>query len=259
MVQDIEWKPLKDKGSINSPLVTVITVVLNGESHLEKAIESVLGQSYKNLEYILIDGGSTDGTLDIIRKYEDRIAYWISEKDNGLYDAMNKGISKASGEIIGILNSDDWYEPEAVEIIVDHFRNHPSGGVYYGLLRVWENEHVQSIQGNTDFLLSKYNISHPTCFVRSDVYKQFGVFDTRYRIDGDYELMLRYRKNKVPFVFIERVLANFRIGGISITQDKKRIFEKLEIQKKYGIIGTPYFILKKLLTILSIFLYKRIS
>jgi glycosyltransferase involved in cell wall biosynthesis len=259
MLQEIEGTAPKDKGSINPPLVTVITVVLNGVSHLEKAIQSVLGQSYENLEYIVIDGGSTDGTLDIIKKYEDRIASWISEKDTGIYDAMNKGISKASGEIIGILNSDDWYEPEAVEIIVDQFRKHPAGGVYYGLLRVWEKEQVQSIQGNTDFLLNKYNISHPTCFIRSSVYKQFGVFDTRYRIDGDYELMLRYRENQVQFVFIERILANFRIGGISITQDKKRIFEKLEIQKKYGIIKTPYFILKKLLTVLTISLYKHVS
>ena len=119
MMQERKEKEIRFKNDIQHPLVSIITVVLNGESHLEHTINSVLCQTYENLEYIIIDGGSSDGTQDIIRKYQDKIDYWISESDDGIYDAMNKGILQAKGELIGILNSDDWYELETVELMVN--------------------------------------------------------------------------------------------------------------------------------------------
>ena len=94
------------------PLVTIITVVFNGEKYLQQTIQSVINQTYDNVEYVVIDGGSTDGTVDIIRKYEDKIDYWVSEPDQGIYDAMNKGIQLAGGEIVGLINSDDCYHPK---------------------------------------------------------------------------------------------------------------------------------------------------
>src|SRR5258705_5340519 len=97
-----------------TPLVSIITIVYNGEKYIEDSIRSVINQSYKNIEYIIIDGGSSDNTVSIIKKYEKQIAFWISEKDKGISDAFNKGIAKATGEIIGILNSDDWYERDTV-------------------------------------------------------------------------------------------------------------------------------------------------
>lgn len=239
-------------------LVSIITVVFNGKQHLEQTIKSVLCQTYKNIEYIVIDGGSTDGTLDIIKKYNDKIAYWISEPDKGIYDAMNKGLKHANGELIGMVNSDDWYEPDAIETIVDAYRKYPKGGVYYGLLKVWDGDDVLSISGNTHHLLDTKMLAHPTCFIKKGVYKEFGYFDSKYRIAGDYELMLRLRKNQVTFCFIEKIITNFRLGGVSVTNERSRVFEKLEIQKRYGLIKTSYFVLKKLLTIIQEILAKRV-
>ena len=116
----------------NSPLISIITVVYNGSKTLKQTIDSVLSQNYKNIEYIVIDGGSNDGTLDIIKKYESHINYWISEPDKGLYDAMNKGISAAKGVLIGMINSDDWYELNAVELIVKAYIENPSKLIFHG-------------------------------------------------------------------------------------------------------------------------------
>ena len=110
----------------NEPLISIITVVYNGEEYLEQTINSVINQTYKNIEYLIIDGGSTDGTLDIIKKYDNHISYSVSESDKGLYDAMNKGISIANGELIGMINSDDWYELDAVELIVNKYLENPT-------------------------------------------------------------------------------------------------------------------------------------
>src|ERR1700733_2556203 len=119
---------------MDTPQVSIITVVFNGERYLEQAIRSVLGQSYPNIQYVVINGGSGDGTLSIIRKYEDRISCWISEKDKGISDAFNKGLARCEGEIIGILNADDWYEPDAVALAVKYIE---AGDIAFGDIRLW--------------------------------------------------------------------------------------------------------------------------
>ena len=118
------------------PLVSIITIVFNGEKHLQQTIESVLGQTYPKIEYIIIDGGSKDNSISIIEKYSSRLAYWISEPDKGISDAFNKGISKANGEIIGLINADDWYEKDAVEKIVAAITKHDFA---YGNIAYWKN------------------------------------------------------------------------------------------------------------------------
>ncbi|HKC67578.1 MAG TPA: glycosyltransferase family 2 protein, partial [Bacteroidia bacterium] len=134
----------KQSGSGN-PLVSVITVVYNGAKHLEQTINSVLDQEYKNVEYIIIDGGSADGTIDIIKRYEDKVDYWQSERDGGIYFAMNKGISLAKGELIGILNADDFYLPDTVRKVVDADK-FAKADIYYGDMQyVTENAYKLSV------------------------------------------------------------------------------------------------------------------
>lgn len=122
------------------PLVSVVTVCLNSEKYLEETIESVLGQTYEKIEYIIVDGGSGDGTLDIIRRYQDRIAYWLSEPDGGIFDAMNKGISLSTGELVGLINSDDRYFPYTVEEVVRVSGEDPGAQVYYGSMHIIDRE-----------------------------------------------------------------------------------------------------------------------
>src|SRR5690349_11081866 len=132
------------------PLVSIITIVYNGEKHLEQTIQSVLSQTYSNIEYIIIDGGSVDNSISIIKKYNNRLAYWISEKDSGISDAFNKGIAKARGEIIGLINADDWYETDAVEKVVALIGNHD---VAYGNVMYWKNGAKDMIvYGRHDYL-----------------------------------------------------------------------------------------------------------
>ncbi|MDO4190908.1 MAG: glycosyltransferase, partial [Bacteroidales bacterium] len=125
----------------NTPLVSIITVCFNAEKTIEQTIQSVINQTYSNIEYIIIDGKSTDSTLNIVSKYKDNIATIISEPDNGIYDAMNKGIKLSSGELIGIINADDWYEKDAVKIMVNKYLSteNKDNSLYYGMIRIWKN------------------------------------------------------------------------------------------------------------------------
>ena len=161
------------------PLVSIITIVYNDEKHLEQTIQSVLNQTYPHTEYIIIDGGSTDNTVSIIKKYSDRLAYWISERDGGISDAFNKGISKVSGEIVGIINADDWYETDAVENVVLSIKNYD---VAYGNMMYWKNgERDMVVHGRHDYLKHEMTLNHPTVFVKKYCYEQYGVFNNNVR------------------------------------------------------------------------------
>lgn len=196
--------------------VSIITPCLNSVDTIRQTIESVLNQTYKNIEYIIVDGGSKDGTLDIIHKYiplfGKRLRY-ISEKDNGIYDAMNKGIKLSTGSLIGIINSDDYYEYDAVETIVKHMTT-DQYQVVYGYCRQIRNNRIAGILRNKHENLPQGMIPHPTCFVTRQVYRDFGLFLTTFKIAGDYELMFRlYYSGKVTFVQVKEIIANFRVGG----------------------------------------------
>lgn len=225
------------------PLVTIITVVYNNQLTLEEAINSVINQSYSNLEYIIIDGGSTDQTLDIIRRYEDRLDYWISERDEGLYDAMNKGIALARGEIIGILNSDDLYfETTTVANIVKEYQKVQQPCVIYGSLYKFAADHptVSLHRGDLSdraFQTANILINHPTCFVHRSLYAEFGVFKPEFEVGADRELMMRFHSHHATFINLERAIALFRLGGTTSNQSLTSIINR-EIIQEYKLLST---------------------
>ncbi len=198
------------------PLISVITVVFNGEKYLEETIQSVLGQTYDNVEYIIIDGASTDGTLDVIRKYEHAIDYWVSEKDCGIYDAMNKGIIASQGQIIGIVNSDDYYEQDTCKMVTKTCKNNPDAYLVHGAMRrIDEDKNVDSVYGSkkdfSEILMAPFN--HPACFFHAEFYRKYGIFDKNFVTAADYDLMLRFKGKNLKDVYIDKVLSNFRKVG----------------------------------------------
>lgn len=198
--------------------VSVITPCFNSEKTIRDTIEGVLHQTYRDIEYILVDGGSTDRTLDIIREYEPyfggRMRY-VSEKDKGIYNAMNKGIRMSRGEVIGIINSDDYYEQEAVERVMTACDWTGAPQVAYGYLRMISVGGAERIWTENHKDLPLRMLPHPTCFVSRTAYQKYGLFLEWFKIAADYELMLRFYKKEVRFVRIPYIQANFREGGIS--------------------------------------------
>ncbi len=218
----------------NSYRVSIITVVRNGAETIEQTILSVLGQTYKNIEYIIIDGQSTDGTLQIIEKYSQFIASFISEADEGLYDAMNKGIQRATGEIIGIINSDDWYAEDAVEQVVNHFNKYDVDVVYGNVVHVYQDG-SKKLWKNTPLETIRYRtvVQHPSVFIKKNIYNQYGGFDIDYSVSADYELLLRLYSKDIRFGFVNSIVAYYRRGGFSSKFHRKGIEEHREISLKY--------------------------
>lgn len=214
--------------------VSIITVCLNSEKTIEKTILSVLAQECEELEYIIIDGKSTDGTLEIVKKYEERISVVVSEPDAGLYDAMNKGIAYATGDVIGIINSDDWYEPDAVKTVLDIFKN-SNAEVVYGQMNLIDGDRKVRVFIPEDIEKLRYKmvLTHPTVFIRRDVYSRYGGFDIKYKVCADYELLLRLYTKNVCFQYVERVLANFRTNGISSQMSMNTVNDARAIATKY--------------------------
>ena len=213
---------------------TIITVCLNSEKTIEQTIQSVVGQKYHDLEYVVIDGGSHDSTLEIINKYRSEIASVISEHDQGIYDAMNKGIALATGDIIGIINSDDWYEPGTFQYVADFFRETDAEVVYGNLNLISENGEIKvQIPDKLSKICYQMETPHPTVFVRKRLYEKYGGFQLKYEIASDYELMLRFYVHGAKFVYLNRVMANFRLGGISIKKKKKCEKETIMISGNY--------------------------
>ena len=227
--------------------VSIITVSLNSDKTIEQTILSVLHQTYQNIEYLIIDGGSTDGTIEIIQKYADRITYFFSEPDKGLYDAMNKGIKKAQGELIGIINSDDWYELDAVETAVSLYSKNSNADVIHGGLRFYENEQYSSSYCPKIKELNLCMIPHPACFISKKTYATHGNYNVKYRIAADYDLVARIYTAKGKFVFINKILANLRMGGVSDIHKDNGMKESNEIKNVYNLKYkiSPFKIIKK--------------
>lgn len=203
--------------------VSIITVVYNNKETINHAIQSVLNQNYSDIEYIIIDGGSTDGTVDIIKDYKKQINKFISEPDRGIYDAMNKGIKWAEGDIIGILNSDDFYiNNDLISQIVEEVENKNVDMVFGDVVYVKPDnlDKIVRYYSSADFNPQKFAWgwmpAHPSCFLKREIYEKHGYFKTNYKIASDYELLVRFMvKYKISYSYIPRVFVKMRTGGIS--------------------------------------------
>lgn len=197
------------------PKISVITITFNSAATLEETILSVTSQDYPDLEYVIIDGGSTDGTLDIIRKYQDKIQIVVSEPDRGISDAFNKGIAQATGEIVGIINSDDILLPAALQKVADLYD--PKVDVYSGHILFWDVDTDETFPSYPDVafdtLRLQYNVAHPARFIRKDAYERYGLYREDLRYMMDIELLCRFYKQGASFLLVDSPLAKFRIGG----------------------------------------------
>lgn len=204
----------------NQPKVSIITVCFNSAKTIRDTIESVINQTYQNIEYIIIDGGSTDGTIDIIKEYEPYIAKWVSEPDDGIYDAMNKGIKMSTGEIIGIINSDDWYALDCISLVVHTFIAEPKPDVVHGNMVICDEDGtlLYLVKGLLNFKNNLYRrmpIFHPTMFIKKLVYENEGLYNCEYLIAGDYDFLFRIVKGNYLVKYLDKELAFMRLGGIS--------------------------------------------
>lgn len=228
------------------PLISVITVVYNGASTLKKTIESVIKQNYLNIEYIIIDGGSTDNTVQIVEEYSHQINFWISEKDSGIYDAMNKGIRVAKGDWIYFLNADDEiYSPNTFSEIFNN-SNINSYDIIYGDL-ICENSLGEKFLAAAEKLSSlKYRMAfgHSACFVKSSILKN-NLFSRDYRIAADYDLFLKlYLKKEFKFHYVRKIVGMFNQGGISTTNTEVVQREHINIIKSNVKRFSNYYVCK---------------
>lgn len=205
------------------PKVSIITVCYNSAETIEQTIKSVLMQTYDNIEYIIVDGKSSDGTMNIVNRHQNGIAKVVSEKDNGIFDAFNKGVGLASGEITTILNSDDFYiKKDAIEKVVELFQEKEVDSVYADLVCVnWDDtdkitRYVRSGEYHPRRFEFGWMPTHPTFFVRREAYEKYGNFNTWMKISNDYELILRFLyKHKLSAAYLPEVILKMREGGNS--------------------------------------------
>ena len=197
------------------PWITMITVTFNAEATLTKTIDSIIAQDYPNLEYLVIDGGSTDSTLEILQRYDSHITHWRSEPDQGLYDAMNKGISLSQGDIIGLLNAGDILAPESFQNIVQAYDMTQKAAVYTGDCQVFLSDHYSSIELGNPEKLPKRMIPHSSVFVDKKIYIEQGFFSLSYKAASDYDFLYRCYQVGVPFHYLPKTLTIAEPRGVS--------------------------------------------
>jgi len=236
--------------------VSIITAALNNAGTIEDAITSILGQKHNNMEHIVVDGGSKDGTLEIIKKYEEQISKVISEQDNGVYEAMNKGLKVATGDIVAFLNADDFYaNEEVVAKIVETMLANNVDCCYGDLEYVARDNPEKTIRrwkshSYRDDLFEKgWHPPHPTFVVKRQIYEEYGYFNLKFKIAADYELMLRFmKKHDIKSCYIPSVLVKMRAGGKSnknLSQIIKANIECYQAWRENGLKISPFIMLRK--------------
>ena len=249
----------------DKPIVTIITIVFNNVKTIKNAINSVVSQDYQNIEHIVIDNNSNDGTFEAISEFKDKIALIVSEKDKGIYHALNKGLDLANGDIVGFLNSDDVLKKRnTISIIVENIISHNVDSVY-GDLQYFSQKHPNKITrkwnaGKLEYLnfYQGWMPPHPTFYTYLKIYKKYGKFDINFKISSDYEMMLRLLfQEKISTKYIPKVLVKMQRGGVSNQNLKSMMLKTKEdflIMKKYDF--TVFTLINKMLRKASQFIYK---
>lgn len=244
-----------------TPKVSIITAVLNGADTIADTIESVIQQQSANIEYIVIDGKSSDGTIPIMRRYGNKIDILVSEPDRGVYDAMNKGIKRATGDIIAILNSDDVYADSTVVGQMVNFMKKNQVDAAYGNLVYVDRDDTKRIKRfwnpgeyKKGAFLKGWTIPHPTFFCRREIFEKFGLYNTKFQIAADFELMMRFvEKHKIKVDYLPKVIVKMRTGGKAnilngIIRGNMEIFRALRINEFHV---SPLFFISKPITKIS--------
>ena len=252
--------------------ISIITVCYNSEKYIQSTIESVLNQTYENIEYIVIDGCSNDGTVTIIKEYESKFngrMKWISEPDKGIYDAMNKGIKMATGDVVGILNSDDFYiENTVIEQVADTFTQNKETQIVFGdVLFVKPDNLDKTVRyyRSKNFTPKRFRFgfmpAHPTFFTYKTHFDKIGYYKIKYTIAADFELLLRFMLlNKLKYNYIPLVFMKMRTGGISTKSYKSKIILNKEIAracKENGIKTNMFYIYSKYFIKIFEFVFKK--
>ena len=225
--------------------ISIITVVWNNKDTIKDAIDSVLNQTYKDIEYIIVDGASTDGTVEVVQSYGDKVTKFVSEPDDGLYDAMNKGIKLATGDVVGILNSDDFYTDKfVIEKIVKVFEEKEVDSVFADLVYVKPDnlEKIVRYYDSSNCFPHKFQYAlypaHPTFFVKRWVYEKYGLFKIDYKIAADFDILARFLYTyKISFAYLKEPIIKMRIGGVSTSLSGMWInsFEQLRVCRENNI------------------------
>ena len=242
--------------------VTIITVCYNRKATIEQSIKSVLNQDYPYIEYIVVDGNSSDGTKDVIASYSDKINQYVSEPDKGMYDAINKGLGMATGDIVGLLHSDDvFYDTTVISKIVEVFKNNPKTDAIYGDGIYVTNDEEQRIVRNRiggEYEYKKLKVGwlplHPTVYIKKSIIDKYGNYDLNFKIASDTEFLLRYLfKHKISMTYLNSYIVKMRMGGLSTNY--KRAFEVLKedynIYKFHQISGIGVVFQKKILALMQ--------
>ena len=220
--------------------ISIITVAFNSGLTIKDTFDSIRSQDYDNIEYIVIDGNSSDETVDLIKSNEDIIHKWISENDKGIYDAMNKGISLATGDIVGILNSDDvYFEPQSISLVMNEFLNKENDIVYGNINYVSKDlSNIIRKWRSSKYKLGRFKYGwhppHPSFFVKKNLYTKYGTYDLDLSVAADFDVMLRFlEKHKAKSKFIDRVITKMRIGGESNRSIKNILMGRKNIKDSF--------------------------